>query len=164
MRNNTTNSEAEPFQRFMEHMPLEGDPSLVVLKAHLLMEEQLWSVISARLRLHEDLLAKFKRQFQSSRDIALIAEALISEQDTSFHGAEWIWNAVEKMNSLRNRMAHDLEPVGVEGKMVDVADCVLQSHERTDPRTDFYVAAFQVCSALSSLRRPVDPSDYDNAI
>lgn len=142
---------------------MDGDPSLVVLKAHLLMEEQLWSVISTRLRLHEDLLARFKKQFQSSRDIALIAEALVSAEEVAFHDAEWVWKAIEKMNALRNRMAHDLEPVGVTDKMADVVDCVLQSDERTDSRIDFYMAAFKICEAVSNLRRPVDPSDYDDA-
>src|SRR5258708_10708533 len=126
----------------MEHMPVDGDPPLAVLKAHLLVEEQLWAVVSARLRLNEQLLGRFKNRFQSSRDIALIAETLVPPEDVGFHKAEWVWEAIEKLNSLRNRLAHQLEPTGIPDRMAGVVNCVSHPHERVDdPRIDFYMAA-----------------------
>ncbi len=156
--------DTQAFERVMAHLPVDGEPSLVVLKAHLLVEEQLWALIYARLGMNEDLLARFKKRFQSSADIALIAEALVSEEDVAFHEAHWLWKAIEKLNSVRNRLAHDLEPVGVEDKMADLVSCVSTSQERTsDLRIDFYMAAFQICQSLESLHRPVDATDYQDA-
>jgi hypothetical protein len=157
-------TDAMAFERVMEHMPVGDDPTLAVLKAHLLVEEQIWAVVSARLGLSEKLLAQFESRFQSSRDIALIAEALVPPNDVAFYEVEWIWTAIERLNSLRNRLAHELEPSGVKEGMADLVKCVSSPEECTeDLRIDFYLAAFTICERLEKLRRPIDATDYQDA-
>lgn len=151
-------------ERIMEHMPVGDEPSLAVLKAHLLVEEQLWGVVSARLASRGELFSRFEKRFQYSRDVALIAEALVPSDDVEFHDAQWVWIAIEKLNSVRNRLAHELEPAGVKERMTDLVNCASSSQELTgELRIDFYLAVFLICQTLEQLRQPVDPTDLQNA-
>jgi hypothetical protein len=73
-------------------------------------------------------------------------------------------SAIEKLNGLRNRLAHNLERVGVRDEMSDFTQHVLREKQAADPKTEFYVAAFKVChAAVSNLRDRVDWTDFDDA-
>ena len=147
------------FGRFMEHMPRpDSDLVVVVLKAHLLIEEQVWGVVVGRLSLNDDARKRFSDTFDFGH-LALIAEAAVPAKDVEFYDAGWVWKAVEKINTLRNRIAHDLEPAGLDDRLKDISDAVLMDYEKREPRSDFYLVVFNVCAVLSNLARPVTESD-----
>lgn len=89
-------------QRFVTHLPLQTtDRTLVVLKGHLLIEEMLREFVSkhfhdpqqltdARLTFHQCLC---------------LARAIETDQLR-----EKLWRTVERLNTLRNKLAHSLEP------------------------------------------------------
>jgi hypothetical protein len=150
----------DAFGRFMKHMPAPGSEIVAaVLKAHLLVEEQVWGIVATRLNLSESLRKAFSNKFDFS-ELLLIAQAAVPQEDIEIYDAGWVWAAVEKINGLRNRIAHDLEPAGTDDKFKDIADFVLHDHERgKSVQIDFFLVTFNVCAVLSDLRNPVDASD-----
>lgn len=90
-----------PIDRFFDHMPASGDPELVLLKGHLLIEEVLTAIITAGVAKPE-LLLKKHMQFDAR---ARTARAVIPGQDRSD-----LWAAVSSVNTARNALAHGLDP------------------------------------------------------
>ena len=81
-------------------MPDGEDITLIILKAHLLVEELLDEIIGAHCQNKKAL-----SDVQISFSVKLkLAEAL-SGRDDMAHG----WKMGEKLNSLRNALAHSLE-------------------------------------------------------
>lgn len=91
--------------------PNANDPTYLVLKAHLLAEEVLYSFIE-RKSLHARCLNDVRLGFNQL--IALCrAFHPLGEADW------WGWVALKKLNSLRNLLAHNLEPEGIQDRIVD---------------------------------------------
>lgn len=90
----------DDMSRIRKHMPDGEDITLIILKAHLLVEELLDEIIGEYCRNKQAL-----KNVQISFSVKLkLAEALSGRDDLS-HG----WKMVEKLNSLRNALAHSLE-------------------------------------------------------
>jgi hypothetical protein len=94
-------------ERFQEKIGLKSgaDLQMILLKAHLLIEEQLQSFIHGAVR--DASLLKRKGRFSYAQRL-ILAEALHS--DPKCFGYGWVWEAARSLNALRNQMAHDLEP------------------------------------------------------
>lgn len=82
-----------------EHMPDVNDVSMIVLKGHLLVEEMLWELATLELE-HPKHLAKL-----SFHQLACLVRALVAEKPD-----DKCWELIFQINSLRNRLAHKLEP------------------------------------------------------
>ena len=103
------------FKRFYTLLPRTNDEILLILKLHLLVEEQIRTFVDERLA---DPSALGKAKFDCHAVIC-IAEALCSED---IHPN--IWEASRKLNSLRNQIAHNLEPKGIHDRMLDICRLV----------------------------------------
>src|ERR1700751_3445728 len=96
----------EDFQdRFRRHMPRSNDLTLIVLKGHLLMEEQINRLITISLPNPGAL-----EQARPNLFLRLaIARALYKPRTF-----DSLFNAAEALNTLRNRLAHHLEHPQIE--------------------------------------------------
>lgn len=108
-------------QRFVRHLPRTEDKTLVILKGHLLIETLLRENIDRKLvkpkALKEGKLGFFQ--------CVCIAEAIYAKETPS-----WLWVALRKLNNIRNLLAHNLEPVGVEDKITDFMTYVEEHRDK----------------------------------
>lgn len=87
-----------PVFRYDKHMPKTGDLTLIVLKGHLLVEEQLVD-LAKRTFPNPQFLPEL-----TFYKLAHIVRATIPQRsDDSF------WNVILMLNKLRNTLAHKLE-------------------------------------------------------
>ena len=108
----TRDSYKEQLDRLVQHFrPSEKDPTYLVLKAHLVAEE---------------LLIEFlMRQASSSKHIseARFSFSQLISLSKAFHqfcdDEWWVWGGLKKLNSLRNLLAHNLEPKDLTERIVD---------------------------------------------
>jgi hypothetical protein len=113
-----TDKELEAFGRFLKLLPHGKDSVLVVLKGHLLIEELLRRVVAERVKKPEALEAA---EFECRHVIAL-AEALCAKEIES-----WMWTAIVKVNELRNKIAHNLEPPSHKDRMAHIISLVREN-------------------------------------
>ena len=85
----------------------------MILKGHLLIEEQLKVVCGERLR-RPNALNLADREWTASQIVSL-AEALCGDD-----ADEKLWKALRKLNKLRNDIAHNLEPKGLSDRIADL--------------------------------------------
>jgi hypothetical protein len=105
----------ESFRKFYKLLPRSEDASLVILKLHLLVEEQIRAFVDERLQTKKALE---NAKLECHQAICL-AEALSSED---IHSNSW--EAARKLNSLRNQIAHSIEPKGVTDRMNHICSLV----------------------------------------
>ena len=95
---------------FLRHFPRTDDTTLIILKGHLLLEEEINHLLHEMLAnpaALDGLQINFFIKTQFLR--ALIKNETLDN----------ILDAAEKLNRLRNRLAHNLEPSGVEAAIRD---------------------------------------------
>lgn len=93
----------QEFHKFVQYFPFESDDDVsIILKGHLLIEELLVSFMSKKMKKPEEL-----KNFRFYHYLCL-ARALEEKSDNN-----WIWAATEKLNSIRNKLAHNLQPAGL---------------------------------------------------
>ena len=105
-----TDHQIDAFRRLLMHLPGHSDLDLVVLKGHLLIEEQLHTIIKERMKKPEAL------NLESSNwgfdHVLSLAEALCGEE--VHHD---VWQFLRKLNKVRNDLAHKLESKGLEDRL-----------------------------------------------
>lgn len=105
----TDRDRLERLVRFLK--PATEDPTYLVLKAHLLAEEVLYRFIESQAH-RPDPLSDARLGF--AQLVALCR---------SFHRYSkedwWGWAALKKLNSLRNLLAHSLEPKDLQDRIVE---------------------------------------------
>jgi hypothetical protein len=114
-----TSREAEAMRRFITKLPHNADPALVILKAHLLIEEQLRLLVDERMAKPKAL----QTAELECNQVICIAEALTG--DTLM---PQMWTALRKLNKLRNDLAHQLDPKGLTDRIAYVAKVVGETH------------------------------------
>ncbi len=96
-----------------------GDPTYIVLKAHLLAEEMLRTFLQKQAS-HPDTLREAELEFYQ---LLVLCQA--------FHrhiGPDWWgWRALRKLNSIRNSLAHNLEPKDVKDRILDFSQFMADS-------------------------------------
>ena len=115
MEREITPRQLQAFERFLKLLPQGKELDLVILKAHLLVEEQLNFLIAGRLKTPSVLLNE--ERFESHYRIRL-AQSLF---ESDFQ--PWLWKSLVQLNRLRNRVAHSLTPKGID----DIIDDLIQS-------------------------------------
>ena len=131
----------DAFRRFLKLLPHGEDLTLVILKGHLLIEEQVRKIIDERVR-KPDALKDAKLECHQA---ICIAEALCPEEE------EYIWNAVKKLNNIRNELAHKTEPVGIDDRIEDFINSVPWVPDVEDRRKRIEYRLFALFEAVSSL-------------
>ena len=106
----------QAFERFVTRLPHGKGVDLVILKAHLLVEEQVNALIRERLANADVLLGE--ERFESVYRIRL-AQSFFPEDHLP-----WMWHALLQLNKLRNRVAHSIDPKGLENIMEDVIQSI----------------------------------------
>lgn len=96
--------------RVAAHLPVE-DLTLIVLKGHLLVEEQLFAMIRESV-VFPDAFVKWRPRY---RDISAVAKALFYRPDEG-----WLWESIDHLNALRNDLVHKLEPKELEERIETV--------------------------------------------
>jgi hypothetical protein len=101
-----SDSRSRLLKRFVAHLPLEStDRILVVLKGHLLVEELLREYVSKQFHNPSELVDARLTFYQC------LCLARAADTDASH---EKLWLVVERLNTLRNKLAHSLEPKDLE--------------------------------------------------
>nr|WP_315428203.1 hypothetical protein [uncultured Albidiferax sp.] len=142
------------FRRFYELLPRTDDAELLVLKVHLLIEEQI------RLILHERFpnAAAAKKADLTCYQAICIAEGFCSED-----ADPKLWDILKKLNKLRNDIAHNLEPKGMTDQMSNIVKSVLpklttaqvpELAEKMSPQQKFSFAASMLMARVASLVMP----------
>ena len=107
--------ELKSMNHFLHHMPSnDSDITLIVIKAHLLIEQIIREFVSERM-LNPSALTHAKLNFNQ---VALLAEALILPNDEP----KRMWSVIRKLNTLRNAFAHNLSPPKAEKIMKEIID------------------------------------------
>jgi hypothetical protein len=112
------NDPFEAFSRFDSILDdAEGDLTLTVLKGHLLIEEQLRALLIAASK---SPAAIDEANLRFSQMLSLV-KALYNDDSLTR-----IWNAIKALNSLRNQLAHRLEPRDVERRVTEFAKVIVE--------------------------------------
>ena len=107
--NQVTQKQLKAFRRFLDFFPHNQDLTLVILKGHLLIEEQITQIIAERVK-RPDVLETQNGQPRISFYLATyIAEAFFS-----IEREPWLWEAIRKLNKVRNAIGHNVEPPGLD--------------------------------------------------
>lgn len=96
--------------RFRRLMPPSLDDLQLLLKGHLLIEEQLQRIIETRVFVPEALGTRWT----FSQRVRLAQAMIIPLPDF-----EWVWTAVDKLNNARNALVHKAEPGPLDGLLRD---------------------------------------------
>ncbi len=101
---------------FMKHFPFKSEDIIsTVLKGHLLIEEILVRFIEKKLKRPNEL-----KNFKFYHFLCL-AKAFEPKDN------DWVWIACEKLNNLRNKLAHNLDPKGIKDIEQDFINIVLKN-------------------------------------
>ena len=114
----------EARERFAEHLPPKGDLELLVLKGHLLVEEALYKLVAREIRYPQALEEANFKFFQ----ILHIAKGLCYAEDM-----KWLWDALARLNRLRNQMAHDLNPDQFRRRLNEFLEPHSEASQVSDP-------------------------------
>ena len=87
-------------ERVLQHLPRSDDVTIIALKGHLLIEELLDEIIWAHCKSPESL---------RDVEIRFPAKVKLVLALTGRHELSKIWGLCERLNSLRNSLAHKLE-------------------------------------------------------
>ena len=137
-----TQRQIKAFRRFANLLPRGQDLTLVILKGHLLIEEQVRQIINERVKTPESL----RDANLDSHQAICLAEAFYSEEH------KYIWDAVKKLNKLRNKIAHKTEPTGLDDRLDDFVKSVpWLVGENQDRQQRIQFSLWALFEAVSSL-------------
>ena len=108
------------FKKFYMLLPKSDDVALLILKLHLLVEEQVRAFVDERL----PNAAALEDAKLGCHQAICLAEALSTE---TIHAK--VWEAARKLNSLRNHIAHTLEFKGVIDRMNSISSLIGIPHQ-----------------------------------
>jgi hypothetical protein len=111
-----TDRQVQAFRAFVDRLPHGKDLDLVILKAHLLIEEQVNALLRERLANPRVLLDE--ERFESFYRICA-AQALFPPDFQP-----WLWQALKILNKLRNRVAHQIQPKGRDDLLEDLINAI----------------------------------------
>ena len=109
-----------PFQRLMAAVTQEpGDPTFSVLKAHLVFEELLRAYLQRKL---QNSKALDGARLTFTQLLAVVRAC------SPVSGVTWHWEAIGKLNSLRNMLSHNLLPKERDARIQDFIAFVVASN------------------------------------
>lgn len=143
------------FERFQEHIQISDDLTLMILKGHLLIEEQIWLLLCNRLTSVEALE---KAELTTHQKLCL-AEALVDDFSRSGQDTNWLWPALKKLNKLRNDIAHNLTPSGIADRIRDFIDRCPEKLGTSNLCHEFEFVLWNACADVHQLIEPITPGD-----
>lgn len=137
----------DPLDIIKVHLEITNDPTLLILKAHLLIEERLREILD-RICRSPDELSPARLSFYQ---VFCIARAVVGRHD------EPAWAFVERLNEVRNKLAHHLDPGDLDellGSVVEQLGPGYADRYKT-PVDRFRAAAFYACGYFDAIRGSV---------
>ena len=144
------------FERFKKHLPIGGDMTLMILKGHLLIEEQIALLIENRIANPNAL----KKADLTSHQQICLAEALVAERNVDGKDL-WLWPAIKKLNKLRNDIAHNLSKPGIDDRIADFVSRVPDNVDQGNLCHKFEIALWITCAEVHLRITPPDPSEFE---
>lgn len=108
-------SSQEYFLKLKAHLPLVKDPTVVILRGHLLVEEIMEEIITAGL---EDTSAIKDARLTFYQKFCIAKGIVGCKRD------HYTWKPIEELNRLRNMISHKLPDVALAKKL----DTVLRAY------------------------------------
>lgn len=93
---------------FINTMPKSDDITLIVIKGHLLLEEQLRNIFKSNFN---NPKALNKSKFEISQIITIVEAIFENDENNNF------WESIRKLNTIRNDIAHNIENKGLNDKV-----------------------------------------------
>lgn len=141
-----TSVQGRNMQRLVDQINSIDPFDVVVLKTHLLLEEQLDRIL-AKFVFHPDCLEQARLGFAQKIDLA---RSLSLDEH-----ANAMWALLRALNTLRNKLAHELEAEGRSRALERVKDLFFANYEGATeeqrPSTDMEVANFAVALVFGFL-------------
>lgn len=134
----------DPLDTIKEHLDKTDDPTLLILRAHLLVEERLSDVLARICRSPEELPGARLSFYQA----LCLCRAVVGRQEDP------AWGFVARLNEVRNRMAHRLDPGDLDellGSVVEKLGPGYADRFKT-PVDRFRAAAFYACGYFDAIR------------
>ncbi len=131
-------------EQIVPHLDKSDDPTLLILRAHLLVEERLRDVLARICRDPEELRTARLSFYQA----LCLCRAIVARHD------EPVWDFVARLNEVRNRMAHHLDP----GDLDELLGSVIEKLRRdygdrlATPVDRFRMAAVYACGYFDAIR------------
>ncbi len=134
----------DPVERTSQHLDKTDDPILVILRAHLLVEERLRDMLTQICRAPEEL----KAARLSFHQALCLCRAVIGRQD------EPAWDFIGRLNEARNRIAHRLDPGNFDELLGSVVAKLRPDYaDRLETALDrFRMAVVYTCGYLDAVR------------
>lgn len=149
----------DPLEEILRHLDKTDDPILVILRAHLLIEERLRDMLTRICRSPDDL----RMASLSFHQALYLCRAVIGRQDDP------AWDFVARLNEVRNRIAHHLDPGDFDELLGSVIAKLRPDYADRlgTPLDRFRVAVHYACGYLDSLRGSVRlrvAYDYEDGV
>ncbi len=93
---------------YFDNMPNVDDKMISLLKGHLLIEEKLIALVKLN---SEKPKALDEARFSFKQTLSL-AKALYWYQNS-----DWLWDGINKLNKIRNKLAHNLNPKDLDNEI-----------------------------------------------
>jgi hypothetical protein len=139
--------------RFQRYLPSDRDPVLVILKCHLLIEELLRALVDRRVN-EPSALNDARLSFNQYR---CLAKAFIAHPKF-----DWLWEAIKKLNSVRNALAHKLEPHEIDVRIAELIKYVMTNnpfnHVSIKELSELEQALFRMHITLSAAKSTEEKS------
>ncbi len=141
-----TKRHSAAFRRFLQLLPHGKEPELVLIKANLLIEEQIRHLIDRRLQNPAALLEPNAKL--NTHQAIHLAKAFFPADHMP-----GVWASVSKLNTLRNGVAHNLYDKASLQDKIDawVQDAPTGFKELVDPTARFEITLWSLFEAISSL-------------
>jgi hypothetical protein len=133
-----------PFEQIDQHLQKTSDRVLLVLYAHLLVEERLRDIL-AQVCSEPDELRAARLAFSQ---VMTLCRAIIGRQN------EPVWDFLSRLNEARNRIVHRLDPGDLEELLVSIVTKLRADYtgHLGTPLDRFRVAVTYSCGYLDALR------------
>jgi len=138
--------QVDPTEQIGRQLETTDDPTLLILRAHLLIEERLRDIVAGVCRSADELEPARLSFYQ----IFCLVRAIVGRSD------EPGWVFVARLNAVRNRMAHHRDPGHWDELVGSVAAKLRAKYPRTKTAVErCRLAAFFACGYFDALRGSV---------
>lgn len=142
----TTPLQIDGFRRLLMHLPDTADLGLIILKGHLLLEEQLTIIIEERMK-RPSAIELQKPNWIFDHVLSLTEALCGGEVDDD------VWKCLRKINKIRNNMVHKLEPKGLEDQVRDLNDSWPSGLPNENPQAFLFMTLASIFVVVSGLVR-----------
>ncbi len=153
-----TESNLLRLERITQHLLPSDDLTLITLKGHLLVEELLGEIIASYCK-NPDAL---------EGDIGFAVKLKFARALTGAEELALVWNACQKLNALRNALAHKLEHPEAQKRLVSFIaifnDPATEWKPTGEQATDVKRAILFLLGALQEIDKPIQLKGHDTNV